>query len=77
MHDVVDRIEEHAPVLVHVHEIEPATMAQQVRGTPGAPNAVMTPNGLNLPAPSPPSKLMKKPWLTGRKMARSPSLSSL
>lgn len=28
--------------------------AQQVRGTPGAPDAVMTPQGLSLPAPTPP-----------------------
>ncbi|MCU0888877.1 MAG: hypothetical protein MUC64_12850, partial [Rubritepida sp.] len=28
--------------------------AQQLRGTPGAPSAVMTPNGLSLPAPTPP-----------------------
>ncbi|MFN3889638.1 MAG: arylsulfatase [Beijerinckiaceae bacterium] len=28
--------------------------AQQVRGTPGAPSAVMTPQGLQLPPPSPP-----------------------
>lgn len=29
-------------------------IAQQVRGTPGAPSAVMTPQGLQLPAPTPP-----------------------
>lgn len=28
--------------------------AQQLRGTPGAPGAVMTPQGLSLPAPTPP-----------------------
>ncbi|MBR0670474.1 arylsulfatase [Roseomonas soli] len=28
--------------------------AQQVRGTPGAPSAVMTPQGLQLPSPTPP-----------------------
>jgi arylsulfatase len=28
--------------------------AQQIRGTPGAPNAVMTPNPFSVPAPTPP-----------------------
>jgi arylsulfatase len=28
--------------------------AQQIRGTPGAPSAVMTPQGMQLPAPTPP-----------------------
>ena len=28
--------------------------AQQVRGTPGSPSAVMTPQGLQLPPPTPP-----------------------
>jgi arylsulfatase len=28
--------------------------AQQIRGTPGAPDAVMTPNAFSLPAPTPP-----------------------
>ena len=28
--------------------------AQQIRGTPGAPDAVMTPNPFSLPAPTPP-----------------------
>ncbi len=31
-----------------------AAFAQQIRGTPGAPSAVMTPPGLQLPAPTPP-----------------------
>ncbi|MEI6159602.1 MAG: arylsulfatase, partial [Roseococcus sp.] len=30
----------------------PLAQAQQIRGTPGAPNAVMTPQGLQLPQPS-------------------------
>jgi arylsulfatase len=34
--------------------VSASALAQQVRGTPGAPNAVMTPQGLNLPAPTPP-----------------------
>ncbi|HWT08255.1 MAG TPA: arylsulfatase [Roseomonas sp.] len=32
----------------------PGAIAQQIRGTPGAPDAVMTPQGLQLPPPTPP-----------------------
>ncbi|WP_209442302.1 arylsulfatase [Neoroseomonas oryzicola] len=31
-----------------------SAQAQQIRGTPGAPSAVMTPDGTHLPAPTPP-----------------------
>jgi arylsulfatase len=34
--------------------LTPVADAQQVRGTPGAPSAVMTPDGTHLPAPTPP-----------------------
>ena len=32
----------------------PLATAQQIRGTPGAPNALITPNPFSLPAPTPP-----------------------
>ena len=32
----------------------PLAMAQHIRGTPGAPDALMTPNPFSLPAPTPP-----------------------
>jgi len=41
-------------VLASSVAMAPLVSAQQVRGTPGAPSAVMTPQGLQLPAPTPP-----------------------
>ncbi len=52
----------------------PLASAQQIRGTPGAPSAVMTPQGLQLPAPTPPFSGAMAPNAVDSKSAWTPQI---